>query len=178
VAVGDMEETAPAELREFARRHLPEPMVPAVFTVVDALPMNPSGKVDRRALATRPIERQTAATYRPPADEMEALIAELWQEVLGLEQVGVDDNFFDLGGHSLALVQLQKKLRERLSREISIVELFRAPTVSSLARSLAEAPADSDADTETPAPILAARQGDERAQARRAWRDRRRQETR
>jgi amino acid adenylation domain-containing protein len=178
VTAGDGEETAPAELRELLRRHLPEPMIPAVFTVLDALPVSPNGKVDRRALATRPAERQAASTYRPPTDEMEALIAGIWQEVLGLEQVGVDDNFFDLGGHSLALVQLQKKLKDRLAREVSIVELFRSPTVSSLARSLNEGVADATAAEAPPAQVIAARQGDERAQARRAWRDRRRQETR
>jgi acyl-coenzyme A synthetase/AMP-(fatty) acid ligase len=160
----------PAELREHCRRLLPEPMVPSVFVVVDALPLSPAGKVDRRALAARPIERPVAtSSYKPPSDELERQVAEIWQEVLGLERVGVADNFFDLGGHSLALVQVQRKIRHRLSREVSVVDLFRTPTISALARSLS-----TETDAGAAASAEAAQLGDERAQRRRALRDRRR----
>src|SRR6185369_14292342 len=97
-------ETAPSlstDLREHARKSLPEPMVPAAFVTVPSLPLSPTGKVDRAALAARPVERPAAASYKPPGDDIERQIAEIWQEVLGLARVGVEDNFFDLGGHSL-----------------------------------------------------------------------------
>jgi amino acid adenylation domain-containing protein len=156
----------PAELREHCRRLLPEPMVPSIFAMVDALPLTPAGKVDRRALTSRSVERPASTTsYKPPGDELERQVAEIWQEVLGLERVGVEDNFFDLGGHSLALVQVQRKIRNRLSREVSVVDLFRTPTIAALARSLS---------VETDAGAEAAQQGDERAQRRRALRERRR----
>jgi amino acid adenylation domain-containing protein len=162
-------EVDPAELRDHARRHLPEPMVPSAFVVVDALPVSPNGKVDRRALAARPVEAQAAATaYKPPGDEMENLIAGIWQEVLQVERVGVDDNFFDLGGHSLALVQVQRKIKERLSRDVPVVDLFRTPTVALLARMLA-GPAAASAEEQA---AEAARLGDERARLRRARRSR------
>ena len=158
------------ELREHCRLHLPEPMVPAVFVLVDALPLSPTGKVDRRALAARPVER-TASTssYKAPGDELETLIAEIWQEVLAVERVGVEDNFFDLGGHSLALVQVQRKIKARLARDVSVVDLFRTPTVAALARYLTDATTAGIA-----ASTDAAHEGDERAQRRRALRDRRR----
>jgi amino acid adenylation domain-containing protein len=159
-----------SELREHCRRHLPEPMVPALFVLLESLPLSPTGKVDRRALAARPIERAvSAASYKAPADELENLIAEIWQEVLSIERVGVDDNFFDLGGHSLALVQVQRKIKARLTRDVSVVDLFRTPTVAALAKYLTDTTTAGIA-----ASTDAAHEGDERAQRRRALRERRR----
>jgi amino acid adenylation domain-containing protein len=162
-------EVAAADLREHARKSLPEPMVPAAFVTVPSLPLSPTGKVDRGALAARPVERPAAASYKPPGDETERRIAEIWQEVLGLERVGVEDNFFDLGGHSLALVQVQRKIRSRFGRDVSVVDLFRTPTIAALTRFVA-APA-SEAGAAASAQAVEA--GDERAQRRRALRDRR-----
>jgi acyl carrier protein len=144
-------------------------MVPAAFVTVPSLPLSPTGKVDRAALAARPVERPAAATYTPPSDEIERQIAEIWQEVLGLERVGVEDNFFDLGGHSLGLVQVQRKIRSRFARDISVVDLFRTPTIAALSRFVA-APA---AEAGAAASAQAVDAGDERAQRRRALRDRR-----
>jgi len=162
-------EVSAADLREHARRSLPEPMVPAAFVTVPSLPLSPTGKVDRAALAARPVERPAAASYKPPGDDIERQIAEIWQEVLGLARVGVEDNFFDLGGHSLGLVQVQRKIRSRFARDISVVDLFRTPTIAALSRFVAVSAEEAGAA----ASAQAVDAGDERAQRRRALRDRR-----
>jgi len=168
-ASAEVPDSLSTELREHARRSLPEPMVPAAFVIMPSLPLSPTGKVDRAALAARPVERPATASYKPPGDETERRIAEIWQEVLGLERVGVEDNFFDLGGHSLALVQVQRKIRSRFARDVSVVDLFRTPTIAALTRFVA-APA---AEAGAAASAQAVDAGDERAQRRRALRDRR-----
>jgi amino acid adenylation domain-containing protein len=123
------------ELREHLRRSLPEYMLPSAFVVLEALPLNPSGKVDRKALhapeATR--EAASAAAWADPRNELERMIAALWREVLGIDRVGAGDNFFDLGGHSLLAAQVHVRLSEKLGRELALLDLFRYPTVASLA---------------------------------------------
>jgi len=118
-------------LRAHLRRSLPEHMVPAAFVVLDALPLTPSGKLDRRALpAPAPVG---AARRLAPGTGMEARVAAIWRELLGVEAVGAEDNFFDLGGHSLLAVRLQARLAGELGRELRVVELFQHPTVRALA---------------------------------------------
>jgi amino acid adenylation domain-containing protein len=125
-------------LRDFLRRTLPDPMVPSAFVLLAELPRNTHGKVDRQALPMPSPDRSALQTpYVPPESELEQTLGAVWCEVLRLERVGRDDNFFDLGGHSLAMVQVQRRLREALSRELSLVELFRYPTVRALAEHLA-----------------------------------------
>ena len=136
-----------AELRAFLGASLPEPLVPSELIFLDALPLTPHGKVDRRALPA-PTGRGAAAEHVPPRDEAERAVAAIWRETLGVEKVGAHDNFFDLGGHSLALARVHVLLAERLGREVSIVDLFRHPTVASLARHLAQQAAG------TPAPAV------------------------
>ena len=135
-----------AELRAFLKERVPDYMVPSTFTVLDAFPLTPNGKVDRRRLPA-PEERRTAArvAFLAPRDEIERAIASVWRDVLRLDEVGVDDNFFDLGGHSLLLVQVQAKLRDALAREIAIVEMFQYPTVRAMASHLARATAGAPA---------------------------------
>ncbi len=127
-----------AELRRRCQERLPAYMVPAAFVVLERLPLLPNGKLDRRALpapdAARP---ELAERFVAPRGELERTVATAWQEVLGVERVGIRDNFFDLGGHSLLLVSLHEKLAERLGRELSIVDLFQHPTVESFALFLA-----------------------------------------
>jgi len=113
---------------------LPEYMVPTGWVFLDAFPLTPNGKVDRKSLP-KP-EALHAAEYAAPETATDRAIAEIWQEVLGVERVGLHDNFFDLGGHSLLIMQVQSKLRRLLDREIPIVELFRHPTVAALSRHL------------------------------------------
>jgi len=126
-------EVSADELRDFLRETLPPYLVPASIAFLDRLPLTPNGKVDRRALAQRSPEPRPAASGTPPRTELEGAIAAIWAELLGLDRVGRDDSFFDLGGHSLLLARLQGVLRERLDREVPLLALFEHPTVAALA---------------------------------------------
>ena len=136
VAAG-AERPAHAELAARLRAKLPEYMVPSGFVWLDAWPLMANGKVDRRRLPAPGAERpELAHAYVAPRSELERIIAGVWQQALGVERVGVRDNFFDLGGHSLRMLQVNGKLREALGREVSMVEMFQYPTVSALAEHL------------------------------------------
>jgi acyl carrier protein len=122
------------ELRKFLESKLPNYMIPAAFVTLEALPLTPNGKVDRKALPTPNTARpELEAIYQPPQNEVEKTIAEIWREALNVEDVGIHDNFFELGGHSLLLVQVHSKLREVFKRDLSVLDLFRYPTINSLA---------------------------------------------
>jgi amino acid adenylation domain-containing protein len=123
------------DLRVFARERLPEYMVPAAFVLIDHVPLTTNGKMDRRALPA-PVESGAHVPSVPPREGLEAQVAAVWCEVLGVERVGREDGFFDIGGHSLLLARVHARLRESLGREISIVELFRHTTVAALAEHL------------------------------------------
>lgn len=126
------------KLRLSLKEKLPDYMVPSIFMLIEAFPMTPNGKIDRKALPIPDKRRQRLATdYSAPADTIEKTLAAIWQEVLKLEQIGVNDNFFDLGGHSLLLAQVKSKIDQSLHREVSMMELFEYPTIRSLARCLA-----------------------------------------
>jgi amino acid adenylation domain-containing protein/non-ribosomal peptide synthase protein (TIGR01720 family) len=122
------------ELRSHLRGELPEYMVPSAFVVLVSLPLNANGKVDRQALPEPGRDEGEVSGRVRPRTELEGAIAGVWREALGVEEVGVEENFFDLGGHSLLLARVQHRLREVLPREVSIVELFQYPTISALAR--------------------------------------------
>jgi phthiocerol/phenolphthiocerol synthesis type-I polyketide synthase E len=163
-----------AGLRSFLRRRLPEFMVPSLFTFLERLPVTPNGKLDRRALAAtlaaappapsppapapaaaiaagkgESAENAAAVTGAAARDALEARIAALWCKLLRRERVGVDENFFDLGGHSLLLAQLQFELEATAGRAPSLVDLFAHPTVASLAAFL-------EVSSRLPAPVAAA----------------------
>jgi amino acid adenylation domain-containing protein len=125
------------ELKQFLRQRLPEYMVPATFVFLKVLPLTGNGKVDVQALPT-PAERQPshALTYTPPSTETEQAIAEIWQAALGLKSVGLQDNFFDLGGHSLLMVRVHSKLQAQFQKDLAMGDLFRYPTIQSLANYL------------------------------------------
>jgi natural product biosynthesis luciferase-like monooxygenase protein len=125
----------PKALREALAAKLPAIMVPQHVLVLPAMPLTPNGKTDRRAL---PDPRAVIAVRAggAPESELEKTIAGIWAEVLGLPSVGTSDNFFDLGGHSLLVVQVQRRLREACGREVSITDMFRLPTVRALASHL------------------------------------------
>ncbi|MGW6412783.1 non-ribosomal peptide synthetase [Streptomyces vinaceus] len=121
-----------AAMRELLGRRLPKYMVPQRFVVVDSFARTVNGKIDRTALpASAP-----APAGRSPHTPMERTVAEVWADVLGHAAIGVDDNFFDVGGHSMRLVAVQKRLADRLERTVAIVDLYEHPTVASLARHL------------------------------------------
>jgi amino acid adenylation domain-containing protein len=132
------------ELRRHLRGALPAPMVPSSLTFLEALPVTANGKVDLEALPA-PEAPALAAAYVPPRNDVEKRIAGVWAEVLGVERVGVQDNVFDLGGHSLLLADAQTLLAERLGRDVPLSKLFEHPTVGALALWLAgeEAPSGS-----------------------------------
>jgi amino acid adenylation domain-containing protein len=123
-------------LRRHLRQELPEAMVPSTFVVLDALPLTPNGKVDRRALDRHELATAAAAPEeepRAPRTPAEEIVAGLWSEVLRLPHIGPDDNFFQLGGHSLSGAQVVSRLRQALSIDLPLRTLFEAPTVASLA---------------------------------------------
>jgi amino acid adenylation domain-containing protein len=113
---------------------LPSYMIPSAFIILDALPLTPNGKIDRRALPIpEQIRPQLEATYVMPKTEIEKTIAQIWQKVLNLEKIGIHDNFFDLGGHSLLMVRVHSQLRTAFLSDIPLVEMFRYPTIHALA---------------------------------------------
>jgi amino acid adenylation domain-containing protein len=125
------------ELRERLRERLPEFMVPQVFVLMDELPLMPNGKVDRRALPAPENVRDEAEALELPQSEVERAIAGIWQEVLRLDKVGIHENFFDLGGHSLLMVQVHNRLRKALDANITMLDLFKYPTISLLTEYIA-----------------------------------------
>jgi len=161
------------ELRSFLAEKLPHFMVPSTFMKLDALPLTPNGKVDRQRLpapdVARTVEREVA--YVAPRSEMERIIVNVWQEILGLEKAGIYDNFFDLGGHSLSMLRVNIKLGEILRREISMVDMFKYPTISSLSESLIGREAET---TLTQQPWLSVEDRKDLIQRRRALRDKKR----
>jgi acyl carrier protein len=109
-------------------------MVPNAWVVLDALPQTPNGKVDRAALPLPTSDRPALANpFTPPQTETERCLARIWQDVLGLETVGIDDSFFDLGGHSVLAVRVRERIRAELGRELPLRDLFERPTPRLLA---------------------------------------------
>ncbi|HKX32892.1 MAG TPA: amino acid adenylation domain-containing protein, partial [Blastocatellia bacterium] len=154
------------ELRAYAKEKLPDYMVPSHFVQLDSFPLTANGKIDYRALpAPEGTREELGGDYVAPGDETERQIAEIWRQTLGVERVGLNDNFFDIGGHSLLLIQVHRRLREACHAELPLVELFRYPTVRTLAEYLNSittrrreqppfeqpAPADQPAPPEEPA---------------------------
>ncbi|WP_392535261.1 amino acid adenylation domain-containing protein [Nostoc sp. C117] len=126
-----------SELRNFLKEKLPEYMMPSAFVFLQTMPLTPNGKIDHRALPV-PESRQLEKTYVRPQTQAERLLTNIWQQVLQIEKVGVEDNFFHLGGHSLLIIKVQAKINEIFAQEIPIVELFKYSTIKSLAEFLTQ----------------------------------------
>lgn len=127
------------ELREFLSRHLPDYMIPLNFVFVRRIPLTASGKIDRKSLGKlETLRLRTEKIYLEPETGMERMVAAMWGEILKIEKVGVEDNFFDLGGNSFYIVKMYSKLAKGLSMDIPLVELFRYPTVRTLSRYLSQ----------------------------------------
>ncbi|XXY19116.1 amino acid adenylation domain-containing protein [Sorangium sp. So ce216] len=124
-------------IRDHAQRRLPDYMHPSAIVLLDALPLTGNGKVDRRALPVPGELRAESAPMVAPRSSHEERLTAIWQDVLGLERVSVQDNFFDLGGHSLLLMRLHERVRESFGSDLSIVDLFARPTITDLAAFLA-----------------------------------------
>ncbi|WP_281322352.1 non-ribosomal peptide synthetase [Flavobacterium aestivum] len=125
-----------AALRSYLLGKLPEYMVPSFFVVLDSLPLTPNGKIDRKALPSISGEDIIRREYVEPRNETEQCMAEIWQEVLGLEKVGITDNFFELGGHSLIVAQVINRLSKQLNKTVSFKSFFSSPTIESLCKEL------------------------------------------
>ena len=142
------------ELRKELRQSLPDYMVPATFILLERLPLTNNGKLDRRALPMPGTDRLVAERFVAPRSPAESIVAKVWCEVLGLPQVGVDDSFFDLGGHSLLLAKVHARLNEHFGVDISIVELFRHPNVAAMARCYTEMDGVCTASLSKPPPVV------------------------
>jgi len=131
------------DLRSYLKQKLPQYMMPSAFVLLEAMPLTPNGKIDRRSL--RAPDTNTAeleSNFTEPRTPDEQLIAEIWAEVLGLERVGIHDNFFELGGHSLLATQAISRLREAFQIEVPLRSLFESPTVATVTESLLQYRAD------------------------------------
>jgi acyl carrier protein len=125
------------DLRAALAAILPEYMVPSHFVFLDSLPLTANGKIDRNALPNpSAVENESGTAPEPPRNELERVIAEAWKDALGVDRVGLDENFFDLGAHSLMVAEVHIQLQQVLGRELSLVDLFQFPTVTALAKHL------------------------------------------
>ncbi len=121
-------------IRDFLRTRLPEYMVPNDVVTLDAMPLTPNGKLDRKQLPA-PSDgsgQSSAVAYEAPQDELQQTIVNIWQDTLKLDKVGVNDNFFDLGGHSLLIVRVHQLLKQQVDKPISLTDLYRFPTIGKL----------------------------------------------
>lgn len=121
------------ELRSFLRSKIPEYMVPSLFVFLKAMPLTANNKVDRKALPAPSPTPLSDAVYVAPRDQMDIQMAALWQQVFGIDKVGIHDNFFDLGGHSLKAAQLFYLIEQVYGRHLPLATLFQAPTIAGLA---------------------------------------------
>jgi amino acid adenylation domain-containing protein len=133
----DSEQTAIIDrLRHFLKQRLPDYMVPSAFVMLEALPMTPNGKVDRRSLPEPPQTRQEAEAIVAPRDEAELQLANIWEKVLGIQPIGIRDNFFDLGGNSLLALRLVPQVEKAFKKNLPLATFFQNPTIEQLAKIL------------------------------------------
>jgi len=133
------EENLAVTLQQFLKDKLPSYMIPATFVVLEELPLSPNGKIDRKALPVPDYdenERQTP--FIAPRNHQEEKLAEIWHQVFGLEKIGVNDNFFHLGGHSLIATQILSRIRDIFQVEVSFKELLEHPTIGDLSQTITE----------------------------------------
>jgi hypothetical protein len=121
-----------AELKTRLRGVLPDYMIPARIVQLEALPLTPNGKIDRKALPSAHASHDDGTGFVEPASEFEERVAACWRSTLGRDRVGVDDNFFDIGGHSLLVVRLHRELQRVLDPAPTLVDLYRFPTIRAL----------------------------------------------
>ncbi|AUZ37550.1 hybrid non-ribosomal peptide synthetase/type I polyketide synthase [Bacillus sp. MBGLi79] len=124
------------QLREYLRRHLPEYMIPSRFIVMDEMPLTANGKLDKKALPELAAETKRKVLTEAPASETEKMVLEVWKRVLGQDSINVHDKFFEIGGTSLHLIQVNQQLSKETGKSIPMVEMFRRPTVQLLAEFL------------------------------------------
>ncbi len=156
-----------AALRAELAGVLPDHMIPAHFVTMDALPLTPNRKVDRKALPAPSAAQPKTETYLAPTSDIESQLAAIWARILGVPKVGAKDNFFALGGHSLLAVQAHREIRETLgAAKLSITDIFRFPTLAALAKHLDDKPKAAAPTATAPANAAANTPGNDRADAR------------
>jgi len=132
-------EVTAAELKTFLKDKLPEYMIPSLFVMMEKLPLTPNGKIDRKALPEPGVsEMESGVGHIAPRDELELALAEIWQKVLGIKNLGVNDNFFDMGGHSLLAARLFAEIERKLGYRLPLAILFEAPTIEGISRIIRE----------------------------------------
>ena len=125
-----------SQLREYLESKLPEYMMPSVLMVLSQLPLTPNGKVDRQALPIPGVDSSVSTKYVAPETETQKALAEIWKEVLGIDKVGIYDNFFDLGGNSFMTTQVLSRIRNVLNLELSIINLFENQSIAQLSTNI------------------------------------------
>jgi len=125
-------QTLVSQLRAHAAERLPDHMIPTSWVVLKQMPLTPNGKLDRRALPAPQARAEELGEYVPPQSEVERALADIWSRVLRVDRVGVQDNFFDLGGHSLLVVKALFEINSAFSSELKVVDVYRNPTIQEL----------------------------------------------
>jgi acyl carrier protein len=121
-------------LQQFLKAKLPDYMIPSAYVVLDKFPLTPNNKINRKALPPPAADRSEASLdFTPPRTPMEERLAKIWRELLGQTVIGIDDNFFEAGGHSLLAMQMMARVRDEFRAEISLRNIFEAPTIAELA---------------------------------------------
>ena len=138
--VGDAQQQLSADqLRSYLKNRLPDYMIPNDFIFLPEFPLTPNGKVDRKALQQHAVQKKISEDhYVPPRNDLERFLAEIWQDVLGIEKVGIHDNFFELGGNSLKAAVLTNRLQKELDEVVHVGAVFKAPRISELAMYIVE----------------------------------------
>ena len=133
VAKSDIEKSA---LKAFLEDKLPSFMIPSYYVILDAIPLTPNGKIDKKALPKITSSDLIQKAYVAPRNEVERQLVEIWKEVLGIEKIGITDNFFDLGGHSLLVGQIINRVYKRLNKSVSFKSFFKNPTIKESSKEL------------------------------------------
>jgi len=137
VVAAGKESPSIGELRGFLQSELPDYMIPSAFVAMDALPLTPTGKVDRLVLPEPDSSlREGVRSFVPPRNPMESDLARIWGDILQVEQVGVHDNFFELGGHSLLATRAVSRIHQEFHVDLKLAQFFDMPTISELAEGL------------------------------------------
>ena len=153
------EQVAVSVLRTFLKTKLPDYMVPSAFVFLEAIPLTPNGKINRRALPAPDSSSFGSLAKIAPRTPTEELLADIWAEVLGLEKVGIEDNFFEIGGHSLKAMQAISRIGDTFSVELPLKKLFQLPTIAELAKGIEKARTEGETGLQLPAIAPIARDG-------------------
>ena len=130
IVVADGQRPDSDDLQAFLKRQLPPYMVPSAFEIVERFPLTPAGKIDRKALQKIPVRRQERTrSHVSPRTPTERAVAEIWRDILGVDSVGAQDDFFDLGGHSMMIVRVIYQINANAQVRLGVPDLFRNPTV-------------------------------------------------